>query len=220
MLSALWSAKGGAGVTTTVVLMADVVRRSSRSGSALLVDLSGDVPAASGAAEPNLGLTEWLASDASSEGLARIEHPITDAMALLPLGEATDWPEERAAALVEILVHDHRPVVVDAGQITGGDTPLDRLRDSLLDIVDRSLLVTRPCYLALRRAVRCGRAPHGVILVRETGRALDRSDVEGLLSVPVVAEVDVDPAVARAVDAGLLASRAPRHASRSLRRVA
>jgi hypothetical protein len=58
------------------------------------------------------------------------------------------------------------------------------------------------------------------VLVREPGRALDRGDVESLLSVPVVAEIDVDPAVARSVDAGLLARHAPRHLTRALRRVA
>ena len=90
----------------------------------------------------------------------------------------------------------------------------------MTDAADRSLLVTRSCYLALRRAARCGRTPDGVILVRESGRALDRGDVEGLLSVQVVAEVDSDPAVARAVDAGLLLTSGPRHVARALRRVA
>jgi hypothetical protein len=56
--------------------------------------------------------------------------------------------------------------------------------------------------------------------VREPGRALTRRDVEEVLGVPVRAEVDVDPAVARAVDAGLLASRLPRALERGLRNAA
>lgn len=47
-------------------------------------------------------------------------------------------------------------------------------------------------------------------MVSEVGRALDRHDIEDVLGVPVRAQVPVDPAVARAVDAGLLARRPPR----------
>jgi hypothetical protein len=80
-----------------------------------------------------------------------------------------------------------------------------------------SLLVLRPCYLALRRAVAAPFRPSGVVLVREPGRALTRRDVEAVLGVPVRAEVDVDPAIARAVDAGLLTARLPRGLERALR---
>ena len=85
---------------------------------------------------------------------------------------------------------------------------------------DRSLLVLRPCYLALRRAVACAVRPSGVVLVAEAGRAITADDVADSLGVPVVAEVVVTDAVARAVDAGLLASRLPRSLLRDLRTVA
>jgi hypothetical protein len=62
--------------------------------------------------------------------------------------------------------------------------------------------------------------PSGVVLVAETGRCLDVTDVEQVVGVPVVARVDVEPSVARAVDAGLLASRVPRGLARALRSVA
>ena len=61
--------------------------------------------------------------------------------------------------------------------------------------------------------------PTGVVLVDEPSRSLTRADVEAALGVPVVAVVQVDPAVARAVDAGLLASRLPRTLARELRDV-
>jgi len=83
-----------------------------------------------------------------------------------------------------------------------------------------SLLVLRPCYLALRRAVRAPLRPSGVILVSEPGRSLGRADVEDVLGVPVRAVVGVDPAVARAVDAGLLPTRLPRSLERALRHAA
>lgn len=87
-------------------------------------------------------------------------------------------------------------------------------------MADRSLLVTRACYLALRRAVSAPIRPTGVVLVAEPGRALRATDVEAAVGAPVVATVAVDPAVARAVDAGLLTARLPRLMERDLRRIA
>jgi Mrp family chromosome partitioning ATPase len=220
VLSALWSAKGGAGTTTTAVALADNCRRGHRGTEALLVDLAGDLPAALGLPDPDLGATEWLASDAGPEALTRIEHGVADGVSLLPLGNTSEWSEARATALAVVLGADHRDVIVDVGLLGAPTSPLAVLRELVTDSADRSLLVTRSCYLALRRAARCDRTPDGVILVREPGRALDRGDVEGLLSVPVLAEVDADPAVARAIDAGLLLTSGPRHVARSLRRVA
>ena len=83
-----------------------------------------------------------------------------------------------------------------------------------------SLLVLRPCYLALRRAVSCPLRPSGVVLVREDGRSLDEWDVEAALGVPVVATVRVTAQVARLVDAGLLAARLPKSLVRELRHAA
>ena len=112
-----------------------------------------------------------------------------------------DWTRQRGC-----------DITIDAG--TGQPPP------PLVERVDRSLLVTRPCYLALRRAVRGETRPTGVVLVDEPGRALSRRDVEHALGVPVEATVSFDPAVARAVDAGLLATRLPRVISKELRRAA
>jgi hypothetical protein len=80
--------------------------------------------------------------------------------------------------------------------------------------------VLRPCYLGLRRALAHPLRASGVILVGEEGRSLSRRDVEEVLGVPVRAEVAHDPAVARAVDAGLLGRRVPRVLERSLRQAA
>jgi hypothetical protein len=59
--------------------------------------------------------------------------------------------------------------------------------------------------------------PTGIVLVTEPGRALGARDVERAIGAPVVAEVPYDPAVARAVDAGLLATRLPGSIARPLR---
>ena len=69
-------------------------------------------------------------------------------------------------------------------------------------------LVTRPCYLALRRAVsevEIGYA--GIIALMEPMRALSTKDIASCLGHEVVAQVEVHPVVARAIDAGLLAHK-------------
>jgi hypothetical protein len=116
--------------------------------------------------------------------------------------------------LAAVLAANDRTVVVDAGTSPAG---------AALDVIataDVSLLVVRPCFLALRRAVAAPVRPSGVVLVREAGRSLTRRDVEEALQVPVRAELDVEPTVARAVDAGLLASRLPRSLAHALRHAA
>ncbi|MFM9137965.1 MAG: hypothetical protein ACKOQZ_07505, partial [Actinomycetota bacterium] len=73
----------------------------------------------------------------------------------------------------------------------------------------KSILVVRPCYLALRRATRSTITPDSVIVVQEPGRALTTRDIEGVVGTKVTATIPVDPTIARAVDAGLLSSRLP-----------
>jgi len=75
---------------------------------------------------------------------------------------------------------------------------------------DRSFLVTTACYLALNRAIRQCLDVDGAVLIAEHGRALLDRDIEAALGVTVVATVNRDAAIARCVDAGLLASRVPR----------
>ena len=98
-------------------------------------------------------------------------------------------------------------VIIDAGTrpVTGCDTSAT------------VLLVTRPCYLALRRAIDTPLRPCGVVLINEPGRALTATDIEAVLGHPIVATVPYDVAISRAVDAGLLASRVPRILARALR---
>jgi len=106
---------------------------------------------------------------------------------------------------------DPRPVVADCGAAATGPGL------ALAAGAPVSLLVLRPCYLGLRRALAAPVRPSGVILLTEQGRSLGRRDVEDVLGVPVRAEVAVDEAVARAVDAGLLTRRVPRSLERALR---
>jgi hypothetical protein len=116
--------------------------------------------------------------------------------------------------LAALLDTDPRVVVADCGTLPEGAAA------TVAASAERGVLVTRPCFLALRRAARAAVRPTEAILVAEPGRSLTRRDLEAALGVPVVAVVEVDPAVARAVDAGLLSSRLPRGLGRELRSAA
>jgi MinD-like ATPase involved in chromosome partitioning or flagellar assembly len=217
VLITCWSVKGGSGTTVVAASLALLLARRSADGT-LLVDLVGDVPAALGLPEPaGPGVTAWLAApdDVGADALSRLEVAAAPGLAVVPAGGTHDplFPE-RGAALATALAGDRRPVVVDAGSSPAGAAL------HLAAAASTSLLVLRPCYLALRRAVAAPVRPSGVVLVREAGRALGRHDVEDVLQVPVRAEIDVEPAVARAVDAGLLATRLPRTLAHGLRHAA
>jgi hypothetical protein len=73
----------------------------------------------------------------------------------------------------------------------------------------RNILVTRHCYLALRRFVALNLQVDGIVTIGEPGRALSDRDIERACGAPVIASLLWDPTVARAVDAGLLAARPP-----------
>lgn len=215
MLIACWSSKGGSGTTVVAASLALLLARRDCAG-AVLADLAGDAPAALGLAEPSgPGLAGWLAAgaDVPADGLARLEVPADGALTLLPRGVG-ELAEARADVLAALLTADPRPIVADCGA-----DPLGATR-TVAAGATRSILVTRPCFLSLRRALAAAIRPSEVVLLTEPGRSLTRLDVEDCLGAPVVAEVAVDPAVARAVDAGLLASRLPRGLARELGRAA
>ena len=214
MLVACWSVKGGSGTTVVAAALGLVLARSSPTGS-VVVDLGGDLPAVLGTPEPaGPGVSEWLSAgeDVPADALAHLEVEGGPGLRLVPQGTAP-LPAVGGERLVAALSAG-RPAVVDCGR-AGEAVGLEVAAAAPL-----SLLVLRPCYLALRRALAAPLRPSGVVLVREEGRALGRRDVEAVLDVPVRAEVTWDPAVARSVDAGLLAARVPRGLDRALRKAA
>lgn len=213
MLVACWSPKGGSGTTVVAVLLA-LCARSSRDG-ALLVDVAGDVPAVIGVPDPaGPGLGEWLgaAPEVGLDALGRLEVDAGPGLRLVARGASVTGSTVglRAESLAALLSRDSRLVVADCGR---ADRAPGR---ELAAGATVSLLVLRPCYLALRRALDAPLHPSGVVLVSEPGRALQRRDIEEVLGVPVWAELPLEAAVARAVDAGLLEARVPRSVHRPL----
>ena len=218
-----WSAKGGCGTTVVAASLALVLARDH---PVLLVDLAGDVPAALGLDEPaGPGLSDWLASPtASAASLGTLAVQVTGSLQVLPwgagpadpVGPVGPQPAARWRALADALSAHHRSsrsvVVVDAGHHAPPD--------ALAVAAQHRLLVMRSCYLTLRRTAPHRGSPTGIVLVKEAGRALGARDIEHAVGAPVVAEVAWDPAVFRAVDAGLLASRLPASITRSLGRLA
>jgi hypothetical protein len=206
MISVCWAAKGGSGTTVVAATMA-----IAAGAPTVLIDLAGDLPAVLGIPEPDgPGVFDWLASEAPASRLTALEVRVDGRSTLLPRGCVTSIAPERWVALATWLRSERRTVVVDAGST--GDPPRAVVRAA-----DHALLVTRPCYLALRAAARSQARPTGIVLIDEPGRVLRARDIEAGLGVPVVATVLLDPAIARAVDAGLLRARVPsafRHAVR------
>lgn len=221
MFISCWSVKGGSGTTVVAASLALLFAADPPVGcsdGALLADLAGDAPAVLGLPEPEGdGLLDWLASDAAVGALPRLELDGGGGLSVLPCGRGpvlrSRADGDRVARLAEAWATSLRPVVADLGLLS------PRFHE-LAAASTTSLLVIRPCYLALRRAVEAPLRPSGVVLVDEPARSLGRHDVEEVLGVPVVATVEFDPGVARAVDAGLLAGRLPRRLARSLRSAA
>ena len=204
-----WAAKGGSGTTVIACALALAAARGQES---TLVDLGGDCPAALGLSEPGgPGVVDWMTSPtAGSRELERLAVPVRDEVRLIPRG-ATKAPDDQWARLAATLI-GWPGVIVDAGS---GAPPLQ-----LHEAADLSLLVTRPCYIAIQRARRIGVHPTGIAVIHEPGRSLSADDVERAIGAPVVVETQLDPAVARAVDSGLLVARLPRSLIMSLRRAA
>lgn len=79
-----------------------------------------------------------------------------------------------------------------------------------MDLVGEWIWVSRNCYLALAKASVLDAKPTGFVCVSEPGRALTERDMSRVLSTDCLASIPYDPAVARAIDAGLLAARPPK----------
>lgn len=197
-----WSTKGGSG--TTVVAAALALSRALSGNQVFLVDACGDLPATLGIAEPTTrGLTDWLASSKSEPStLTDYFVPVTANVSLLPKGTIDEFVlhSDSLTRLSRALHNVGGCTIVDFGRQIAHLDP----REHAL----RSILVVRPCYLALRRATQSPK-PDAIVIIEEPGRALTTHDVQRLIGAPVMAKIPIDPTIARSVDSGLLATRLP-----------
>ena len=202
MFTILSSPKGGTGTSVVAASLAIV---SSSSSPTLLVDLAGDQAAILGLPQPPIGLSDW-ANGMTYREFDEIISLCHDNLYLAPTGTC-DFETLNANAwdkLLRALSLKHSEgcnIIVDLGR---ADIPL-----ALRKIVDTCYLVTRPCYLALRRAVDLETAFSGVIVVNEPDRVLTSRDVESVLKLKCVAEIPYTSEISRRVDSGLLKSRLP-----------
>jgi len=202
MFTILSSPKGGTGTSVVAASLAIV---SSSSSPTLLVDLAGDQAAILGLPQPPIGLSDW-ANGMTYREFDEIISLCHDNLYLAPTGtfdfetlNANAWDKLlRALSLKHSEGHN---IIVDLGR---ADIPL-----ALRKIVNTCYLVTRPCYLALRRAVDLETAFSGVIVVNEPDRVLTSRDVESVLKLKCVAEIPYTSEISRRVDSGLLKSRLP-----------
>ena len=212
MLLSLWSPKGGSG--TSVVAAATAIVLAGDRG-ARLVDLDGDQSAVLGLPSTGFGgpdgpdgVRDWLAAGPGAPGdaLDLLTIEAGPGLGLVPAGNEGRYADaEAGAALGVVLRDDGGAVVADCGRAD------DAASRALVEVSDLSVVVLRPCYLALRRAAADDlvRSASGVVVVEDQGRALGTREVADVLGVPVLVSVPVRASIARVVDAGVLVARLP-----------
>ncbi len=149
MLICCWSSKGGAGATVVAAALARRLAADREGGGALLADLAGDAPVVLGLTEPaGPGLAGWLAAGSRGRRSAR--------------WAASRWSCRRASGCWPAVTGRSRtadgptcsprcwPPTRAAWWSTAGAPP--RSGPHLVAAAaDRSVLVTRACFLAVRR---------------------------------------------------------------------
>lgn len=206
-ITAVYATKGGQGVTTTAATLAILTARAGR--RTLLVDTTGDLAAilniTSDRTEP--GLAEYL-EPASHITLNTITTNITDSLDIIHRGNGPITYSTHTYGLLTNGLGQYDHVIIDTtDQDYAWTLP-----------VNHRVLVTRPCYLALRRAP-FAPPPTAIVVINEPGRALNPNDIEAVIGIPVTATVPYTPTISRTIDAGLLNSRLPRELTRALRHV-
>ena len=218
MLLSLWSPKGGSGTSVFTAACAVVLARQR---ATRLVDLDGDQDAVLGLAPIGLtgarGVRDWLAAGptAPADAVTRLAFDAGPGLQLVPAGTRGDGSgrEGEAGAALGVVLREWGTVIADCGRAA------DDATRALVEVSDHSVVVVRACYLGIRRlaADELLREASGVVVLEETGRALGRREVHDVLGVPVLASVPVRAAIARVVDAGVLASRLPDQLARPAR---
>jgi hypothetical protein len=213
MLIGVWSPKGGTGVSTVTAVSALV---AAREAPTVVIDPRGDQAAILGIAAPSRGWSDLAsATELPVDAINRIAVPCSDLLRLVGVGEVE--PPFTIGAPADLLASARYcapNVFVDLGVVG------PNLR-GFAEALDTLVVVVRPCYLAVRRALGhplLGRSV-GAVIVEDQGRVLSPRDITATLGCRILATVDLRPDVARAIDSGTLAYRPPEHLVRSARRL-
>lgn len=193
------SPKNGNGVTVTAASYA--LLSAIRGTKTVLIDLCGDQPAALGMQEPpSPGINDWLSEGATSDSsqLLAMGRECMSGLLVIHRGSQFILGEPRWTEFAEVIASLPYTVILDAG--------VGHLPAELKNVASKIITVVKPCYLSLRRATQLPN-PTSVFVVKEDGRALTTKDVGHVLNAPIDAEIPYEPAIGRAVDAGLLPSR-------------
>lgn len=210
------SPKGGVGVSVVAAAMASGL---SKDRAVTIIDFCGDQLDIFGRdARAATGVWDWLyaADDVGVEALSNLEVELRPGFTILPSGsrsKAHPVSPQRCRALADGL-QDGRIVIGDLGVLDPDPFSPESL---LAASSDRTTLVLRACYLALRRARHLPVVADDVVEVVEGGRALSTLDIEAVVGKAVTARVAIDPRIARAIDAGFLPGRLPRELRRLVR---
>lgn len=200
MSTILMSSKGGNCTTVTAAALAVV--SAHRGTNTLLVDLCGDIPAVLGMPEPTSpGVNDWLGETRTSdpESLVMSGTPVAHGLVVVHRGSRFVEGQPRWRDLAAAIAALPHTVIIDAGTTY--------IPDELRLSVAETVLVTKPCYLSLRRATQMP-TPSRLFVIAEEGRALTATDAAHVVGAGVAATIPHSPAISRAVDAGLLLERA------------
>jgi hypothetical protein len=181
-------AKGGQGTTTVATVVAALA--ADHGATTLVSTRPDDVCALTGTAVPS----RWSSMVPISANLRLLDAAYAEHHGGLSPGPNGHGPQS---------------VVIDVGRLAELDDERRLQSDGVTDTI-RWLVIRGPCYLSLRAALENPWRPDGIVVLAEAGRPLTTADVIDVVGVPVVAQVPVEAAVARVIDAGLLLARLPR----------
>jgi hypothetical protein len=153
-------------------------------------------------AEPTTpGINDWLSESSTSDAqsLVTLGTPFDNDLVVVHRGSSFVEGQPRWADLANAITTLPMNIVIDAG--------ITFVPEELRRAVSHVTMVVKPCYLSLRRASRMQR-PTQLFVVCEESRALTVKDVGHVLGMPITSEIPYTPAISRAVDAGMLPSRA------------
>ena len=225
MLVALWSAKGGSGTSVFTAACALVLARDAHDADhacgVRVADLAGDLPAIFGlGADParrarSTGSPPGPRLPPTRSTGSCVE--VAPGIALLPRGRSGSpggCPRSaRAGAALAVALREARPR--RSSTAARRRDPASRAVVEVADVVRRRAARLLPRAPTRGARLRRSRRPPRRVLLEEPGRSLSANDVSEVLDLPVLARVPVKPPIARAVDAGVLATRLPEPLARA-----